>query len=122
MKIYRFWEAFQIDFVNLRICDSVSGDPEHINHGVVKVELIYWQFWNIFNHNVNEEIMTNHTAVLEKIAARVLAFEETGGDLEEDLWPSGGEVLQEIEEMLREADPAVLLKKTSMIPYSGKKR
>ncbi|MDP6836834.1 MAG: hypothetical protein QGG85_06490 [Candidatus Marinimicrobia bacterium] len=74
----------------------------------MKVELIYRQFWNIFNDKVNEEIMTNHTEVLEKIAVRVSAFDETGGDLEEDLWPSGREVLEEIEDMLKEADPAVL--------------
>lgn len=52
--------------------------------------------------------MTNHTEVLKRIAVRISAFDEAGGDLEEDLWPSGREVLEEIEEMLKEADPAVL--------------
>ena len=49
--------------------------------------------------------MGNHTEVLEKIAARIRAFEKGGGDMEEDLWPSSREVLRELNEFLKEADP-----------------
>lgn len=51
--------------------------------------------------------MENHTEILEKIAARVESFREAGGDVEEDLWPSASEVLREIGQILRMADPPV---------------
>ena len=49
--------------------------------------------------------MGNHTEILERIVARLKAYEEGGGDMEEDLWPPAREVLIEIEEMLKTADP-----------------
>lgn len=49
--------------------------------------------------------MSNHTEVLKKIAARIQAYEEGGGDMEEDLWPPAREVLRELKEILNTADP-----------------
>lgn len=49
--------------------------------------------------------MSNHSEVLKKIADRIRAYEEGGGDMEEDLWPSAREVLNELNEILKTADP-----------------
>ncbi|MEE9167135.1 MAG: hypothetical protein V3U24_06720 [Candidatus Neomarinimicrobiota bacterium] len=51
--------------------------------------------------------MGNHTEILRKIAERLRAFDEAGGDLEEDLWPSASDVLREINQILDSADPPI---------------
>lgn len=60
----------------------------------------------------SHKTMGNHTEILGKIADRLRGFEQAGGDVEEDLWPSAAEVLREIREMIESADPPVL-KETS---------
>lgn len=52
--------------------------------------------------------MGNHSEILKHIADRLRAFEEAGGDVEEDLWPSAAEVLREIREIIESADPPIL--------------
>lgn len=52
--------------------------------------------------------MENHTEVLRKIADRIGAFEQGGGDMEEDLWPPAREVLVELRSILEEAEPPVV--------------
>jgi len=49
--------------------------------------------------------MNNHSEIIEKIAERVAAYLKSGGDMEEDLWPSADSVLMEIKEILETADP-----------------
>lgn len=50
-------------------------------------------------------VMSNHTELLKKISTRIRTYEEGGGDMEEDLWPSPREVLRELIELLKTADP-----------------
>ncbi|SVD13402.1 uncharacterized protein METZ01_LOCUS366256, partial [marine metagenome] len=52
--------------------------------------------------------MENHTEILNKVAERIKAFEQGGGDMEEDLWPPAREVLAEIKSILQEANPPVI--------------
>ena len=53
--------------------------------------------------------MENHTEILNKVAERIKAFEQGGGDVEEDLWPSAREVLAELKSILQEANPPLIL-------------
>ena len=49
--------------------------------------------------------MNNHTEILDEIASRIDAFEQSGGEMEEDLWPPAREVLSELRSILEKADP-----------------
>ncbi len=51
--------------------------------------------------------MKNHTEILEEIASRMNAYEQSGGEMEEDLWPPAREVLAELRAILEKADPPV---------------
>ena len=52
--------------------------------------------------------MENHTKILKKMAEGIKVFEQSGGDMEEDLWPPAREVLAELRSILNEADPPLL--------------
>ena len=52
--------------------------------------------------------MENTTKILKKMAERIKVFEQSGGDMEEDLWPPAREVLAELRSILNEADPPLL--------------
>ena len=52
--------------------------------------------------------MENHTEILNKVAERITAFEQGGGDMEEDLWPPAKEVLAELKSILLKANPSVI--------------
>ena len=52
--------------------------------------------------------MENHTEILNKVAERIKAFDQGGGDMEEDLWPPAREVLAELKSILQEANPPVI--------------
>ena len=51
--------------------------------------------------------MENHTEILNKVAERIKAFEQGGGDMEEDLWQPAREVLADLKSILQKANPPV---------------
>ena len=52
--------------------------------------------------------MENHTEILNKVAERIKTFDQSGGDMEEDLWPPAREVLAELKSILQGANPPVI--------------
>ena len=52
--------------------------------------------------------MENHTAIINKVAERIKAFEQGGGDMEEDLWSPARDVLAEVKSILQEANSPVI--------------
>jgi len=52
--------------------------------------------------------MENHTEILNKVAERIKAFEQGGGDMEEDFWPPAREVLAELKSILQEYNSPVI--------------